>query len=999
MGGKDGSRRGYHSPMKFAPLFFVVFGSLFVTPVAAPDDFETSLIGSESPAASWKVIETEHLRFYFPAPLESWTSHVASRAEAIHEAVAAAVGFDRKKGDEKIVVLVVDPVAEPNGSALSLLASPQVVLWASPPGSDSAIGTSRDWGEMVFTHELAHILHLGRPRNHPSWWARIFFPAGPVAIGSPRWVAEGYATLIEGKLTGSGRPNAAFRAAVLRQWAVRGRLPGYGELDAGEDWLSGSYAYLVGSAFLEWLEKREGEGSLARLWKQMAGERALDFSEAFLKTFGQRPRELYGLFVADMTARAIEDERVFRNKSPREGVLWQRFEGSTGSPAVSPDGKRIVFSRRPPKSAQELAVFTIEPDEEERKSGKKREEKEAKRLLDPNEAPDRPEEAPLREPEARLAEVDGHPPMSPRWLPDSRRVSYLRKSVDPYGVLHGDLWIWEPASGSVRQITHFAGLRSADPLPDGQRALGLQIRSGRCRLVFIDLEGGAMLPVEMKIPGSDDDAFDVLSDPRVSADGRTAAVCRQHGGRWELWIVSLSGESPPRRVDLEDAEPAGPPAFWGDGSAILAGVVRNGVENIEDIDLTSPGVKRLVTNGFGASLAPAPTPGGESVFFLSPGPGGVDLRRIELARGDGAPRAGGFPEGGAFPLYPPSPRPELPPFGLSPARITPRDYRFLDGLSWRFGTGFRASASGRSYEPMIGGGDVVGRFDWSLAGSIADRGEIAGGAGALRWRGFDAAEIGFRVFDLIERPGKMQRVSRVALDRDRIGIEIQAGKERNWSHGFWRFGLAALSEKIDPQSGDAFDRRLALGELAGSFERRWRDWGGALYAVIRGGGGRSGGRSWRVGRAELSARVETPAGTFSYSADEGATRGEPGPWDRFNVGGGLGSLAPESDELVRAGALALPAAVLSGERVDHRRAELRCLELLRFYAESFRTAKRDSSEPGERIRIAGVELELDVAEFPVKLGGKLQIALGAAHIYDEPLKGRNAGYLTLRIRP
>ena len=75
----------------------------------------------------------------------------------------------------------------------------------------------------------------------------------PIAANAPRWVVEGYATYVEGRVTGSGRPNHAYRAAILRQFALEGRLPGYGQLNGGSGWVYGSFAYLAGSAFFEWL--------------------------------------------------------------------------------------------------------------------------------------------------------------------------------------------------------------------------------------------------------------------------------------------------------------------------------------------------------------------------------------------------------------------------------------------------------------------------------------------------------------------------------------------------------------------------------------------------------------------------------------------------------------------------------------------------------------------------------------------------------------------------
>ena len=57
-------------------------------------------------------------------------------------------------------------------------------------------------------------------------------PLNPITLAAPRWVIEGYATVVEGRLTGSGRPASSIRAAILRKWAVSGRLPSYSQLDS-----------------------------------------------------------------------------------------------------------------------------------------------------------------------------------------------------------------------------------------------------------------------------------------------------------------------------------------------------------------------------------------------------------------------------------------------------------------------------------------------------------------------------------------------------------------------------------------------------------------------------------------------------------------------------------------------------------------------------------------------------------------------------------------------
>ena len=305
----------------------------------------------QAPDAPWKTIQTAHYRIHFPlrGDFEPFALEVASKIEGIHARVTEWVGYESPK---MVDVLIRDPKLEGNGMAYPLMDHPFVELWKTPPEPDSAIGHFTTWPELLVTHELTHIHHLTRPPSNPRFLDKLLdLPVGPLTLKAPRWVIEGYATVIEGRVTGSGRPHSAYRAALLRQWAREGKLPDYGKLNGFGGFRGGNMAYLVGSAYLEWLERKElartgdkGEKDvLKKLWRKLAASRGRKFDAIFLGTFGFSARDGYDRFRAELTADALGLERRMKEQLlTREGEVFAKVEGEVTDLSVNPEGTRLM---------------------------------------------------------------------------------------------------------------------------------------------------------------------------------------------------------------------------------------------------------------------------------------------------------------------------------------------------------------------------------------------------------------------------------------------------------------------------------------------------------------------------------------------------------------------------------------------------------------------------------------------------------------------------------
>lgn len=389
----------------------------------------------QSPSAPWRTLTTPHYRIHFPAGdgFPAFATDVAGRIEDLHDRYEGLVGH---VWPGPIDVVLLDPQLEANGMAFPFAQRPFVVLWRTPPDPESAIGHHRGWAELLVAHELGHMHHLLIPQRGRTFRDWVLNLRTPLAQKAPRWVTEGYATLLEGELTGSGRPHSPIRAAVLRTWAREGRLPAYEALNGAEGFLGGTMAYLVGSAYLNWLQQQHPDRPriLQELWRQLSGPKHRDFRAAFLATFGYGPETGYTRFCAEVTHSALELERRMKAQGLREGEVFTKVEGWVSDLAVSPDGTkllaRVADARNPSLRVWDLTRAPQPP---------------APPL--PGEPADAPLVVPLRRPAWTLPRLHGVAPWRAAWTPEGR-VAFRLRLPDGEGILKATSWVWQPGGGN-----------------------------------------------------------------------------------------------------------------------------------------------------------------------------------------------------------------------------------------------------------------------------------------------------------------------------------------------------------------------------------------------------------------------------------------------------------------------------------------------------------------------------------------------------------------------
>ena len=305
------------------------------------------------PWLDWHTVETPHFALHYPSAYREWTLALAQRIETVRGQVVALVGYGPTR---RVHIVIDDPINDANGYAFTALDAPTIVLWPVSPDPRSEIG---DYARLAGPPRDARVRarrasHASVAQSLPDGCCRSVSPVplGPIATKAPRWVTEGYATYVEGRVTGTGRPNHAWRAAILRQFALEGRLPAYGQLSSTGGWKTGEFAYLAGSAYLEWLARREGDSSVVALWRRMTAKTDRSFSARSPECTADLPPSCMVASPSSSPRTPSRSRASFGAQQLTEGTLVQRLRRTTGDPAISPDGRFVALTIRKRRCAE-----------------------------------------------------------------------------------------------------------------------------------------------------------------------------------------------------------------------------------------------------------------------------------------------------------------------------------------------------------------------------------------------------------------------------------------------------------------------------------------------------------------------------------------------------------------------------------------------------------------------------------------------------------------------
>ncbi len=738
---------------------------------------------AQEPDLPWTVLETSHYRLIYPREAQPWADHLAGRLDNIRAIVSAEVGY---QPDVRVDVVLLDPWRRANGFAVPIGRHPRMGVFPVSPGADSGLAWYRDWAEDLVVHEDAHLAHMLRPSRSPLWRGTLgLLGLEPITVGGPRWLYEGTATVVEGRLTGMGRPFSDMRAAWLRLLAEDGRLPDYHQLNGTEGWMTGSHAYLVGSAYLEWLESTRCPGPpgarnsgdctvLQDLSARMTARRIRSFTDAFTGVFGDPPAVMYDRFRAELSHEALRLEAA---RETLDDSLWQDLPESTLGPAVSPDGSRLVAVRRVERENR-LVVFSTADDPELEETWWEPHRRAVDK--DPQDVLPLPPEAFPRQPEATRSDIYRQA-WEPRWLPDGQGILFSSWEVDARGASRPDLFTWEPETGRERRVTRGAELSAADPHPDGSWAVAHRQVWGEHSFHRVDLATGAVTELfAVPVPHA-------LDHPRISPDGQTLAYLLHDGG-WRIVLRDLATGAQ-RVLPTPEGALVADPEWSADGQRILFALGLGGRIEIAALGIDDDGSGLAVlTRSRAAASAPAPTPDGRALFHLGLDSDGVDLHRVAIDWERPAPT----PLEGAPPLVPPAhPAPPPPLVETEPPPARPYGMGRVEWFPLVVGGGVRVG--GQQEELGLRLGDLVGRHELLVLGGWGTVPDVSGGALRFAWRGPGLGKGGsLRVEPFLLREGGRGW---------RAGGELSVGADRQAPRAPWSW-----------RAGGWFERGTGWGE-------------------------------------------------------------------------------------------------------------------------------------------------------------------------------------------
>lgn len=195
------------------------------------------------------------------------------------------------------------------------------------------------------------------------------------------------------------------------------------------------------------------------------------------------------------------------------------------------------------------------------------------------------------------------PVMSPAWSADGSHLAYVSFEGSMSAIYVQDL-----ATGARERVSARAGINGAPAFsPDGRRlALALSQPDGNVDVFVLDLATKVLTRI------TDDPAID--TEPCWAPDGRSLYFTSDRAGRPQVYQISLTGDSRPRRITFEGPYNARP-RISRDGTQLAVVTLDQGVYRIAAVDVAT-GRSRVLTGGR-LDEGPSFAPNGQAILYAA----------------------------------------------------------------------------------------------------------------------------------------------------------------------------------------------------------------------------------------------------------------------------------------------------------------------------------------------------------------------------------------------
>jgi len=590
-------------------------------------------------AQHWQTFETENFRVHYTPEYKQWALSSAVEMEKVRSLIKEQQG---RVLDEKVDAYIIDPYNAANGFAIPLSNAPYMTLFATPPLSDSVIANSTGWQQLLVLHEYVHLVHLAQ-KSRSSWrdkLAKWFDIYDASQITEHRWVSEGYATLLESKLTGRGRLYNNAVEAIIQQFAREGALPTYEQLSKiNNDYLSGSMAYLVGVRYLNWLEENYGENTLDAVWTRWRAVKNRSFEQAFEGVFQDTAKHLYQRFVAEYTYSAMKKEQAFPENT---SSLWLNLKGRVSAPSISPDGKYLAIVDKNKNTVQGREVSLTVYHTAENTEKKAEFEDDIAQLLkaDPQDIAAKTPKVFKRKQAFVLNQINYRGISNPRWL-DNDTIIYGASTTAKDNSRHQDLFSWHIPTNTVKQLTIEANIRRFDLALATTKPFIIAERNrlGKSQLVKLTIDGKfnqALTPASLAHVYD----FPRIRPKQTESDSDAVSFAYLQSSLNEKWLLKIGQlDSNNKAIDNEEVVPLPEnyqflsfPEWSKDGNSLfyVAGV--QGETKLFQYDFITQTLSAL-TSGQHPISWPVVT-GDDELLHLATNSQGPDVYQLTISKAD-----------------------------------------------------------------------------------------------------------------------------------------------------------------------------------------------------------------------------------------------------------------------------------------------------------------------------------------------------------------------------